>query len=54
MFIFDDLTISNEKKLLTRNRFRDFYHIVNIRLLSIFTGWSVNLLLKQIKFTVII
>jgi hypothetical protein len=46
--------IISQKKLLTRNRFRDFLYSILTYLYSIFTKWNVNLLLIQIEFTVII
>ena len=46
--------IISQKKLLTRNRFRDFLYSILTCLYSIFTKWNVNLLLIQIEFTVII
>jgi len=49
-----NLTFFTQKKLLTRNRFRRFKHIVFNTFVTIFNVWNVNLLLKQIKFTVII
>ena len=54
MIIITKLRIFRQKKLLTRNRFRNIRFIVTTRLLSIFTMWNANLLLIQIKFTVII
>ncbi len=49
-----NIVIIFQKKLLTRNRFRNFLNIEITAVHYIFTRWNINLLLNKIKFTVII
>ncbi len=45
MLFYVNIIIILKKKLLTRNRFRNFFNIENTDLHYIFTKWNVNLLL---------
>lgn len=46
MLIYDNLIRIRKKKLLTRNRFRNFIYSKLPCLYSIFTKWNVSLLIK--------